>query len=133
MVMVVSTTCLPSWADMNHAMRRNGSMAYFTQSSNGVAHTARAIWNNVALAGGDKFIVVESNCYFPPEEVHFEFLREHAGYHIECSWKGAASYYDVIEDGQTNVDAVWSHLEPKPKAVNISRYVAFWKGVHVEA
>jgi uncharacterized protein (DUF427 family) len=93
---------------------------------------ARATWNNVTLAGSDKFIVVENNCYFPPEAAHFEFLREHAGYHTECPWKGTASYYDVIVDGQTNPDAAWSYLKPKPKAQNITRYVAFWKGVRVE-
>jgi len=84
------------------------------------------------LADSDKFIVVENNYYFPPEAVHFEFLREHAGYHTERPWKGTASYYDVIVDGKTNADAAWSYLEPKPKALNIIRYVAFWKGVRVE-
>jgi uncharacterized protein (DUF427 family) len=93
---------------------------------------ARAVWNNVTLADSDKFIVVESNVYFPLDTVHFEFLREHAGYHTECLWKGAASYYDVIVDGQTNPDAAWSYLEPKPQARDIAGYVAFWKGVHIE-
>ena len=93
---------------------------------------ARATWNNVTLAGSDKFIVVENNCYFPREAVHFEFVREHAGYHTECPWKGTASYCDVIVDGQTNPDPAWSYLEPKPKAQNITRYVAFSKGVRVE-
>jgi uncharacterized protein (DUF427 family) len=93
---------------------------------------ARATWNNVTLADSDKFIVVENNCCFPREAVHSDSLREHAGYHTECLWKGTASYYDVIVDGQTNLDAAWSYLEPKPKAQKITRYVAFWKGVHVE-
>jgi uncharacterized protein (DUF427 family) len=37
-----------------------------------------------------------------------------------------------ILDGQTNPDAAWSYLEPKPKARNITGYVAFWKGIRVE-
>jgi uncharacterized protein (DUF427 family) len=32
----------------------------------------------------------------------------------------------------TNADAAWSYLEPKSKAANITKYVAFWKGVRVE-
>jgi uncharacterized protein (DUF427 family) len=34
--------------------------------------------------------------------------------------------------GRTSPDAVWSYLEPKPKAQNIAGYVAFWKGVRVK-
>jgi uncharacterized protein (DUF427 family) len=93
---------------------------------------ARATWNSVTLANSDKFIVVESNYYFPRQAVHLEFLHEHAGYHTEYPWKGTASYYDVIVDGQTNPDAAWSYLEPKPKAQNIAAYVAFWKGVRIK-
>ena len=93
---------------------------------------ARAVWNNVTLADSDNFIVAESNVCFPLDTVHFEFLREDAGYHTECLWKGTANYYDVIVDGQTNPDAAWSYLEPKPQARDIAGYVAFCKGVHIE-
>ena len=93
---------------------------------------ARAVWNGVVLAESDDFIVVENNCYFPPEAVHFEFLREHAGYHTECPWKGTATYYDVVADGRVNADAAWSYLDPRERARNIAGYTAFWRGVHIE-
>ena len=53
--------------------------------------------------------------------------------HTVCSWKGTASYYDVVVDGQTNKDAAWYYPAPKEAARNIAGYVAFWKGVQVIA
>ena len=39
-------------------------------------------------------------------------LRDSAT-HTVCGWKGTASYYDVVVDGQTNKDAAWYYPEPK--------------------
>jgi uncharacterized protein (DUF427 family) len=52
--------------------------------------------------------------------------------HTVCGWKGTASYYDVVVDGEVNKDAVWYYPDPKPAAENIKGYFAFWKGVTVE-
>jgi uncharacterized protein (DUF427 family) len=49
-----------------------------------------------------------------------------------CGWKGTASYYDVVVDGETNRDAAWYYPAPKPAAEEIAGYVAFWKGVEIE-
>jgi hypothetical protein len=73
-------------------------MLYCSQFLKGVAHGA-SNFEQRTMADSDKFIVIENNCYFPAEAVHFELLREHAGYHTECPWKGTASYCDVIMDG----------------------------------
>jgi uncharacterized protein (DUF427 family) len=106
-------------------------MLYCSQFLKEVAHGA-SNFEQRTIADSDKFIAAGNNCCFPPEAVHFEFLREHAGYHTERPWKGTAGCYDVIVEGQTNPDAAWSYLEPKPKAQNITRYAAFWRGVRVE-
>ena len=50
-----------------------------------------------------------------------------------CSWKGEASYYDIVVDGQVNVDAAWYYPKPKAAAAWIKDYVAFWRGVKVES
>jgi uncharacterized protein (DUF427 family) len=60
-----------------------------------------------------------------------EFLRE-SQTHTICPWKGTASYYDIVVDGQTNKDAAWYYPEAMPAADNIKGYIAFWKGVKVE-
>jgi uncharacterized protein (DUF427 family) len=93
---------------------------------------ARAIWKDTVLAESDRTEIVEGNHYFPPEAVRREHLRPSAT-HTTCSWKGEASYYDVVVDGETNADAAWYYPTPKPAAANIRDHVAFWRGVRVEA
>ena len=92
----------------------------------------KAIWNGVVLAESDRCEVVEGNQYFPPDAVKREHLKPSAT-HTTCPWKGVASYYDVLVDGETNRDAAWYYPEPKEAARNIKGYVAFWRGVKVES
>jgi uncharacterized protein (DUF427 family) len=93
---------------------------------------ARASWNGAVIAESDETIVVEGNHYFPPASVHEEFLRP-SETHTVCGWKGTASYHSVEVDGRTNPDAAWYYPDPKDAARNIQGYIAFWKGVQVEA
>jgi len=76
--------------------------------------------------------VIEGNQYFPKESVRAEYLRPSATHSI-CGWKGKASYYDIEVNGERNSDAAWYYPEPKPDASRIKDFVAFWKGVRVEA
>ena len=91
----------------------------------------RAIWNEAIIAESDRCVVVEGNQYFPPEAVKREFLRD-SDTHSVCPWKGTASYYDVVVNGQTNKDAAWYYPQTKSAADNVKGYIAFWKGVKVE-
>jgi len=92
---------------------------------------AKATWNGAVLAESDRFEMVEGNVYFPPEALRRERVRE-SSTHTVCGWKGTASYFDVVVDGQVNADAVWYYPDPKPAAANIKGHYAFWKGVKVE-
>ena len=92
---------------------------------------ARATWSGRVIAESASCETVEGNHYFPPEAVKRELLKDSAT-HTTCGWKGIASYYDVVVDGQTNKDAAWYYPDPKPAAANIAGYVAFWRGVKVE-
>ena len=83
------------------------------------------------IAESEAFELVEGNVYFPPEAVDRSYLR-HSATHTVCGWKGTASYYDVVVDGEVNVDAAWYYPTPKEEAAQIAGYVAFWKGVTVE-
>jgi uncharacterized protein (DUF427 family) len=93
---------------------------------------ARAVWNGAVLAESDRTRIVEGNHYFPPEAVRRDHLRESAT-HTSCNWKGVASYYDVVVDGEVNRDAAWYYPDPKDAAREIAGWVAFWRGVRVEA
>ena len=92
----------------------------------------RATWNQTVLAESDRCVVVEGNQYFPPDAVNRSYLRDSAT-HTVCSWKGTASYYDVVVDGAVNKDAAWYYPAPKDAAKQIANYIAFWRGVTVEA
>jgi uncharacterized protein (DUF427 family) len=92
----------------------------------------RAIWNGAVIAESGACETVEGNQYFPPDAVQQQYLRPSAT-HTVCEWKGTASYYDVVVAGQVNQDAAWYYPEVKPAAANIKGYIAFWRGVKVEA
>jgi uncharacterized protein (DUF427 family) len=93
----------------------------------------RATWNDAVIAEADAADVhlVERNVYFPPSAVDKSRLRE-SQTHTVCPWKGTASYYDVVVDGQTNAGAAWYYPAPKEAAANIAGHVAFWRGVTVQ-
>jgi uncharacterized protein (DUF427 family) len=92
----------------------------------------RAIWNGKVVAESERFETVEGNIYFPPETIKRDFFRA-SDTHSFCPWKGTASYYTLVVDGRENVDAAWYYPVCKPAAKNIEGYVAFWRGVRVEA
>jgi uncharacterized protein (DUF427 family) len=91
----------------------------------------KAIWNNAEIADSDETVVVEGNHYFPPESVNKDYLQP-SPTHTTCPWKGEASYYNVVVNGETNKDAAWYYPEPKDAAAEIKNRVAFWRGVVVE-
>ncbi len=92
--------------------------------------TMKATWKGQTLAESDDTVVVEGNNYFPNESINTEFFQP-SQTHTVCGWKGTASYYDIVVDGETNADAAWYYPEAKPEAKEIEGYVAFWKGVEV--
>ena len=91
----------------------------------------KAIWNDAVLADSDETIVVEGNHYFPPDTIKREYFQE-SNTHTTCPWKGEASYYNVVVNGQVNKDAAWYYPEAKPAANEIRDRVAFWHGVKVD-
>ncbi len=82
------------------------------------------------MAESDRTVVVEGNHYFPPDSVRREHFKD-SGTHTTCPWKGEASYYTVVVEGQENPDAAWYYPAPKDAAAEIKDHVAFWKGVDV--
>jgi uncharacterized protein (DUF427 family) len=90
----------------------------------------RASWNGVVLAESTRTTVVEGNHYFPMADVRRDELVGSDTQTI-CPWKGTASYFSVVVDGETNHDAAWTYPEPKDAAREIAGHVAFWRGVEV--
>ncbi len=91
----------------------------------------KALWNGQVLAESDETVVVDGNHYFPPNSIDQAYFQS-SDHQTVCGWKGTASYYDVVVDGQTNANAAWYYPAAKDAAKNIEGYVAFWKGVQVQ-
>ncbi len=91
----------------------------------------KAIWNNTVIAESDDTVAVEGNCYFPESSLKREFVT-FSNHKTSCSWKGQASYYSLLVNGELNADAVWYYPDPKPEAEMVKGRVAFWKGVTVQ-
>lgn len=90
----------------------------------------QAVWNNKVIAESNNTQMVEGNHYFPMESVHQEFLTDSAKM-TRCPWKGEASYFNIVVDGETNQDAAWVYQDPKEAAQEIKGHVAFWRGIEV--
>ena len=91
----------------------------------------KAIWNGKVIAESNETLGLENNYYFPEDSVNKEYL-ENSDTHTTCPWKGEASYFNIVVNGETNIDAAWYYSEPKSAAKDIQNYIAFWKGVKVE-
>jgi uncharacterized protein (DUF427 family) len=92
----------------------------------------KAVWNDTVIAESDDTVVVEGNHYFPESALKREYVT-FSNHKTTCGWKGQASYYSLIVNGEINIDAVWYYPDPKPEAESIKGRVAFWKGVKVAA
>lgn len=90
----------------------------------------QAVWNDQIIAQSDKTQEVEGNQYFPMESVNRELLTDSAKL-TRCSWKGEASYFNIVVNGDVNADDVWVYLDPKEAASEIANHVAFGRGVEV--
>ena len=92
----------------------------------------KASWNGQVIAESDDTVVVEGNHYFPPDTINQEFIED-SDHHSYCPWKGTASYFDVVVNGERNANAAWFYPETKKKAKHIEGRIAFWHGVEVDA
>jgi uncharacterized protein (DUF427 family) len=91
---------------------------------------ATATWKGAVIAASDATVMVEGNHYFPPDSVDPDLLRPVERTSV-CPWKGTASYFDVVVDGDVNAAAAWTYREPEPAADKVRDHVAFWRGVEV--
>jgi uncharacterized protein (DUF427 family) len=91
----------------------------------------KAVWNGKVVAQSDDLVLVEGNQYFPMEALDRQYVT-YSNHKSTCPWKGQASYFSLLVDGELNQDAAWYYADPKPAAEEIKNRVAFWKGVKIE-
>lgn len=92
----------------------------------------RAVWNGAVIAESDDVEVVDGYTYFPSDAVNREHLQP-SDHHTTCPWKGTASYYDVVVDGEVNRTAAWYYPDPSNRAAPlVGGRIGFWRGVKIE-
>jgi len=97
----------------------------------------KALWNDTVIAEApkDALIRIEGNWYFPPASVKREYFKD-SDHRTTCIWKGEASYYDVVVDGDVNAFGAWYYAQPKEGSIervkaDFTDFIAFWNGITV--
>ena len=87
--------------------------------------TAKATVKDTILAESDDYKEVEGNIYFPSSDVDNDVL-EKSETTTTCPWKGKASYYHLVVNGERFEDKAWYYPEPKDEASHIKDHIAFY-------
>ncbi len=85
----------------------------------------QAVFNDTVVAESEDTVIVENNHYFPPEAMNDEYF-EQSDHRTTCPWKGEASYYDVVVEGDRAENAAWYYPDPSDAASEIENHVAFY-------
>lgn len=86
---------------------------------------ATATFNGTVIARSDETVKVEGNHYFPMSSVTTDVVLEPTDRSTRCSWKGDASYYDVVVGVERAENAAWYYPDPKDAAAEIEDHIAF--------
>ena len=88
-------------------MRRQRPVFSYVKISfySGSINMATATWNGTVIAESDATVMIEGNHYFPADSIKEEFFVENDQSTV-CSWKGTASYFDLVVDGGQPVAVV---------------------------
>jgi uncharacterized protein (DUF427 family) len=100
------------------ALERSSSHVIVRSGSVVVAETDRALEMREAS--------YPAVVYVPLDDVDRGLLRR-SEHHTWCPYKGEASYYDIVDGGGNELDAVvWYYDDPFPAVADIKDHVAFY-------
>jgi len=63
--------------------------------------------------------------YVPREDTNMALLQRTARV-THCPYKGDANYFNIVADGKTLDNAIWSYEAPFPAMADISGHLAFY-------
>ena len=66
--------------------------------------------------------------YLPPADVDMRCLNEVPGFSV-CEWKGTASYYDIVCNGEVYARAAWTYHYPESRYPELKDHIAFYAHV----
>lgn len=86
--------------------------------------------NGAVVAETDAALTLQESSYpavqyIPLSDVVADRLRTSTT-ETYCPYKGEAGYYDLIVDGVTVADAIWTYRNPYPAVAAIAGHVAFY-------
>jgi uncharacterized protein (DUF427 family) len=64
--------------------------------------------------------------YLPPEDVRLDLLQPSEGGSTFCEFKGIASYFDVVLNGQRHRRAAWAYPKPTPAYDALRDHLSFY-------
>jgi uncharacterized protein (DUF427 family) len=99
--------------------------------------TARAIFNGETLAKSDAALVLheqgyEPRIYFPMHDVRMDLLTT-TDRSTHCPFKGDASYWTIVTDGEQAPDAAWAYRHPVDDVVPIKDHLSFAEPIQTDA
>lgn len=65
--------------------------------------------------------------YIPRDDASLTHLTR-TDHHTYCPYKGEATYYSIVRDGQVAENAVWSYEAPYPAMSAIKGFLGFYPG-----
>ena len=90
----------------------------------------KASWNNIVIAESEDTVLADGNHYFPESALKKEYVT-FSNHKTSCPWKGQASYYSLLINGEMLTDAVWYYPDPKPEAELVRGRVSFGNAITV--
>ncbi len=97
----------------------------------------KAIFKHTIIADAptEALIQIESDWYFPPKYLEWQYFEENS-FLTAPTWQGEANYYNVVVDGEVDELAAWYYPVPKQDAAeraggNFANYVAFRGNVKI--
>ncbi|MDG4668389.1 DUF427 domain-containing protein [Mycobacterium sp. 236(2023)] len=93
------------------------------------AHVVVRVKGEIVAESDGALTLQESNYpavqYIPLADITDELLRpsDTTSY---CPYKGDASYFDIVVNGDTIADAIWTYRQPYPAVAAIAGHVAFY-------
>jgi uncharacterized protein (DUF427 family) len=66
--------------------------------------------------------------YLPPADIDMQFLQAVSATSF-CEWKGMASYYDIVGNGEVHPRAAWTYHHPEPGYLELRDHMAFYAHV----
>lgn len=90
----------------------------------------RALFAGHVIADSDDAVVLHeagapATVYFPSEDVSTEYMSPTA-HRSHCPYKGEASYFSILMDGELVEDVAWTYADPYPAMDLLAGRIAFY-------